>query len=70
MPVRQEQTDAEELRGRLRAARSVFVLTGAGVSAALLLVAVGKGSGVAARAVGGAVVAVGCRETGVAAAPF
>ena len=33
MPDEQASVGAEELRGRLRAARSVFVLTGAGVSA-------------------------------------
>ncbi|HEX8560120.1 MAG TPA: NAD-dependent deacylase [Pyrinomonadaceae bacterium] len=33
MPVNQQPSMPEELRGRLRAARSVFVLTGAGVSA-------------------------------------
>ncbi|HEY0174026.1 MAG TPA: NAD-dependent deacylase [Pyrinomonadaceae bacterium] len=33
MPEKQASVGAEELRGRLRGARSVFVLTGAGVSA-------------------------------------
>jgi NAD-dependent deacetylase len=33
MPEKQQSVDTEELRGRLRTARSVFVLTGAGVSA-------------------------------------
>src|SRR5438270_670981 len=33
MPVKQEQSIDAELRARLRSARSVFVLTGAGISA-------------------------------------
>ena len=33
MPVRQDSLNSEELRARMRAARGVFVLTGAGVSA-------------------------------------
>ncbi|HEX6185574.1 MAG TPA: NAD-dependent deacylase [Pyrinomonadaceae bacterium] len=33
MPEKEESVNTSELRGRLRAARSVFVLTGAGVSA-------------------------------------